>query len=1446
MPDSLHTDDNSTCYVLVTDNDIPVDNAHVEVQTSFGITLVGDTNTEGWVEFDLYVPFIEGQVLFNAIVTKDADNGGAVKESVIISDKPFAHLSLSIQDGVIPASSSTLITAKVTDRDGNPMQGVTVDLDDAILFGTTDVTSPITDASGDAFFNYTAPSSNLIQNQHKFDIFKATISVPNTLIPEVQEASLIIGVSNPNYDWLQVDVIGVSEYVITGNVAGTLALNTDVQVRVLDQDGTPIMGQGVTIQLDASVATANAEVLYTDAQGMANFTLTAVDWNVSKNTIVTFNTTGAYSTTDQFLLLNHNETDAGTYYAADIDFTVMADHNSQITATATVWDQTGAPAVGVPCQFFIPPTAQGIPAIFQGGDEWGFYEYSSDFDMGDYASYLGSWYRDNATVTDGSGQLVATIDTSSFVADSLIPLQFGVGGYGVAEGFNTSANNWWWECPYTWGYPPSYPPMTDGADGEYYWQKADFTLTDLGILKRANIAVLASVETDSPYISPEDPSVNISMTYQNESGVLIGSNVELYEGTASPSSLDNNITDILGKHNYTYDAVASGYDLFDAGIGFTSMVNDPEYAQFPFNFYTPYLCIDPDLPFMIAEPDRKLINPSEYVDFTIKLTDIYGDPLTGILVNTDSGSNITDANGETVISKNITGSGIVNTTFSAFYGGNNVSMVAGVIVRSTFVNAVHNLDKDIWYPTIQQAIDDADPGNHIWARSGTYHENIVINKSMTLTGEDMDTTIIDGGGIGSVVYVSADWVTITGFTVTGSGSDIWEDAGIDLVNAQNCYIANNIVSSNNGHGINLDSSHYNTISDNIANSNNNTGIYLGDSNDNVIEDNIISSNNGDGIKLRISYDNTISDNIVSNNNRGIYLESSNGNTIDNNTISLNINEGIFIYWYSNNNIIANNNASSNGFGIRLYSSIGNLVCHNDIINNTVQAYDDSGTNFWDNSYPSGGNYWSDYGGVDNSSGFGQNESGSDGIGDTPYTNIEGGAGVQDNYPLMVPGEIMDVTPPEHWNEQPGIGETIGDPLPLISVHVTDDSGIDASTIRLYVDGFMVFYDLIPIANGYSVSFMHIVPYVDVVIVRIVADDMHGNHLDFSWEFVIDCSPPDASNMYPVPGSFIPQLDPTISVDVTDLSGVDLSSIRLYINNFAVWYTASAITDGYHIEYWHESGFSEGEVVTCRIVADDISGNSLDFTWQFTAGVPPPLSFDIPLSTGWNFISFPLVQSNTSILTVLSSIDGQWDRALYYDATDASNHWKSYNVNYAGTQTLYDIDHTMGFWLHMTNDTTLTVNGILPENVNVQLYAGWNMVGYPVQDDNNYTVADLKADTGADIIEGFNSSALYDISQLPDSYVLKKGEAYWVHLTSDAVWMLTSDMPDPEELMSITEEDVSLSEDHGQYLDAEENIEPSLNVQKEWGGRVAFNIFLTFALILGICMFIRRRSRKYLS
>ena len=95
------------------------------------------------------------------------------------------------------------------------------------------------------------------------------------------------------------------------------------------------------------------------------------------------------------------------------------------------------------------------------------------------------------------------------------------------------------------------------------------------------------------------------------------------------------------------------------------------------------------------------------------------------------------------------------------------------------------------------------------------------------------------------------------------------------------------------------------------------------------------------------------------------------------------------------------------YGIYLQNSNNNLIYHNNFINNTVQANVTAGyANTWDNDYPSGGNYWSDYNGTDLFSGPYQNITGSDFRGDTPYVIDSNNT---DRYPLMIHDETEPPT-----------------------------------------------------------------------------------------------------------------------------------------------------------------------------------------------------------------------------------------------------------------------------------------------------------------------------------------------------------------------------------------------------------------------------------------------------
>jgi len=165
--------------------------------------------------------------------------------------------------------------------------------------------------------------------------------------------------------------------------------------------------------------------------------------------------------------------------------------------------------------------------------------------------------------------------------------------------------------------------------------------------------------------------------------------------------------------------------------------------------------------------------------------------------------------------------------------------------------------------------------------------------------------------------------------------------------------------------------------------------------------NVNASLNNDGIDLFSSTNNIISDNVLLNRDWGVnLLHGSDYNILRNNTIMNNTNQGIALL-LSDNNIIERNTVSNNEQGILLLQSQNNVIYHNDFVDNVEQVSIGlvETVNSWDNGYFAGGNYWSDYQGVDLYKGPFQNETGSDGVGDTPYVIDEHN---RDKYPLMSP------------------------------------------------------------------------------------------------------------------------------------------------------------------------------------------------------------------------------------------------------------------------------------------------------------------------------------------------------------------------------------------------------------------------------------------------------------
>ena len=324
------------------------------------------------------------------------------------------------------------------------------------------------------------------------------------------------------------------------------------------------------------------------------------------------------------------------------------------------------------------------------------------------------------------------------------------------------------------------------------------------------------------------------------------------------------------------------------------------------------------------------------------------------------------------------------------------------------------------YSTIQEAINVASSGGTIFIKNGTYNENVIVNTTVSLIGESVEGTIVDGQNTSDTISLTADNVEITNLTVTNSNGT-YPNSGIFLNHVENSIVTGNNVSGNNGHGIFVMWGTNNFIVNNVVTHNAKPGIRVDGSNAPAkVVNNTVGYNQEDGIFLYsvidvLVEDNTILDNvyngispqggsnntsirrnlIMSNGWHGIFIATSSNDSISDNNVRLNSQDGIQLYVSSNCDIYGNNITENSWDGIFSDNASDNKIYHNDVIGNgwhqaSIGSTGSSLHNVWNDGYPSGGNYWSDYAGTD---------SNSDGIGDTPYT-ID--ASNQDRYPLVNP------------------------------------------------------------------------------------------------------------------------------------------------------------------------------------------------------------------------------------------------------------------------------------------------------------------------------------------------------------------------------------------------------------------------------------------------------------
>ena len=197
---------------------------------------------------------------------------------------------------------------------------------------------------------------------------------------------------------------------------------------------------------------------------------------------------------------------------------------------------------------------------------------------------------------------------------------------------------------------------------------------------------------------------------------------------------------------------------------------------------------------------------------------------------------------------------------------------------------------------IQDGIDSATVGDTVFVFGGIYFENVIVDKSIVLQGEDRNTTIIKPLNVRKIINICCDEVCVKGFEISDG------KYGIYLNNSRGSIISNNLIQNNSLFGINVGDFVNDTLIENNLIKNNSFGLYFSsygtvkNKNPLIIGNNIIKNNidvNVYGVSNILIQDNhiglislsecehtTIVDNIITEN--GVFFEDSFDNTIMNN------------------------------------------------------------------------------------------------------------------------------------------------------------------------------------------------------------------------------------------------------------------------------------------------------------------------------------------------------------------------------------------------------------------------------------------------------------------------------------------------------------------------------------------------------------------------------------
>jgi len=239
---------------------------------------------------------------------------------------------------------------------------------------------------------------------------------------------------------------------------------------------------------------------------------------------------------------------------------------------------------------------------------------------------------------------------------------------------------------------------------------------------------------------------------------------------------------------------------------------------------------------------------------------------------------------------------------------------------------------------------------------------------------------------------------------------------------------------------------------------------------------------------------------------------------------------------------------------------------------------------------------------------------------------------------------------------------------------------------------------------------------------------------------------------------------------TNPSDPDFNHTELYLNGTFITNIPAPQN------YYNATGLLPDTSYTLGTHTVDTAGN-VNETWvNDTASTLPASGKTLDLYTGWNLISLPLMPEDTSITSLLSSINGNYSIVWAYNASDTADHWKKYDPAAPFENDLTNMMSGEGYWIMMTTDDTLNISGTVPEATDIELKSGWNLIGYNSLNPQPITNALSSINGNYSIIWAYNASDAVDHWKKYDPNApfgndletMSPGYGYWIMMNSDDV------------------------------------------------------------------------------